>query len=198
MQSGMVRVDRRKRIIPMTTPSQFGAATFAQGAITEHLQTGELPLQDSVNDAFGYASGALRFDLELPAHATEEVYLAIPFGTVEQDQPAEQESLLSGAEQFSSAVRQWEDKLGTFDIRLPPVAPGVVETLKTAAAHILINRAGAGFASGPAPLLALLDSRRCPDGGGFGAGGAARGGTRFHPLVLRLSGTGRQPARLRR
>ncbi len=67
--SGMVWVDRRKRIIPLTTPSQFGAATFAQGSITEYLQTGELPSQDSVNDAFGYASGALRFDLNLPAHA---------------------------------------------------------------------------------------------------------------------------------
>ncbi len=29
-----------------------------------------------------YASGALRFDLELPPHAAQEVYLAIPFGNV--------------------------------------------------------------------------------------------------------------------
>ncbi len=148
-ESGMVWVDRRKRIIPMTTPSRFGAATFAQGAITEYLQTGELPAQDSVQDAFGYASGALRFDLHLKAHATEEVYLAIPFGTVEQDQSADQDFPASGAQQFRNAVRQWEDKLGTFDIRLPPVAQEVVETLKTAAAHILINRAGAALHPGP-------------------------------------------------
>ncbi len=63
-ESGMVWVDRRKRIVPMTAPSQFGAATFAQGAITEYLQAGELPSQHSVQDAFGYASGALRFDLD--------------------------------------------------------------------------------------------------------------------------------------
>ncbi len=58
----------------MTAPSQFGAVTFAQGAITEHLQAGELPPQDSVNDAFGYASGALRFDLDLPPNAAQEIY----------------------------------------------------------------------------------------------------------------------------
>jgi hypothetical protein len=147
--SGMVWVDRRKKIIPLTTPSQFGAATFAQGPITEYLQSGELPLQESVNDTFGYASGALRFDLELPAHGSDEVYLAIPFGTVEQDESATQESAASGAQQFSSAVRQWEEKLGTFDIRLPPTAAGVVETLRTAAAHILINRAGPALHPGP-------------------------------------------------
>jgi len=147
--SGMVWVDRRKKIIPLTTPSQFGAATFAQGPITEYLQSGELPLQESVNDTFGYASGALRFDLDLPAHGCDEVYLAIPFGTVEQYESATQESAASGAQQFSSAVRQWGEKLGTFDIRLPQAAQGVIETLRTAAAHVLINRAGPALHPGP-------------------------------------------------
>ena len=87
-ESGTVWVDGRRRVIPLTPPSQFGAATFAQGAITEYLKTGDLPSQDRVKDAFGYASGALRFDLELPPHAAQEVYLAIPFGIVDPDEPA--------------------------------------------------------------------------------------------------------------
>jgi hypothetical protein len=148
-ESGTVLVDGRKRVIPLTSPSQFGAATFAQGAITEHLRAGDLPSQDRVKDAFGYASGALRFDLDLEPHAAQEVYLAIPFGAVRPDQPAELEADLSGAEQFRIAVSQWEDRLGAFDVRLPPVASGVVETLKTAAAHILINRNGPALHPGP-------------------------------------------------
>ena len=102
-----------------------------------------------MNDAFGYASGALCFDLDLPPHAAQEVYLAIPFGTADPDQPAGPDVGLSGAEQFGIAVSQWEDKLGAFDIRLPPAASGVVETLKTAAAHILINRDGPALHPGP-------------------------------------------------
>jgi hypothetical protein len=148
-ESGTVRVDRRKRIISLTTPSQFGAATFAQGAITEFLQTGELPPQDRVNDEFGFASGALRFDLDLPAQAAREVFLAIPFGALDRDTPMEAGTSVCGAEQFRLAVSQWEARLGTFDIRLPPAAAGVVETLRTAAAHILINRVGPALHPGP-------------------------------------------------
>ena len=146
-ESGIVWVNRHKQIIPLTAPAEFGAVIFAQGAITEYLQTGELPSQDRVNDTFGYASGALRFDLNLPPYAAHEVFLAIPFGNVDTDTPAEPPE--SGEEQFRIAVSQWESRLGTFDIHLPPVAAGVVETLKTAAAHVLINRAGPALHPGP-------------------------------------------------
>lgn len=148
-ESGTLWVDGRKPVIPITAPSRFGAATFDQGAITEHLQAGALPAPERVKDAFGYASGALSFDLELPPHAVREVYLAIPFGTRDPNQPASPHGALSGAEQFRIAVSQWEDRLGGFDIRLPPAASGVVDTLKTAAAHILINRDGPALHPGP-------------------------------------------------
>ena len=82
-----VRVNRSKLIIPLTTPNQFGAAAFAQGAITEYLTTGELPSENQVSDDFGYASGALRFDLELAPHSAQEIYLAIPFGSAASQAP---------------------------------------------------------------------------------------------------------------
>ena len=195
-ESGTVWVDGRKRVIPLTAPSQFGAATFAQGAITEYLQTGDLPSQDRVNDAFGYASGALRFDLELPPHAAQEVYLAIPFGTADLDQPAGPDVGLSGAEQFSIAVSQWEDKLGAFDIRLPPAASGVVDTLKTAAAHILINRDGPALHPGPRRYSRSWIRDGALMGAALARVGLPGGGARLHPLVRRFSGAGREPARL--
>jgi hypothetical protein len=146
----LVRVNRSKLVIPLTAPSQFGAAAFAQGAITEYLKTGELPPQTAVSDAFGYASGALRYDLNLAPGAVQELYLAIPFGSV--DKAGVQTCFpagLSAAEQFDIAVRQWEAKLGVADIRLRPEAQGVADTLKTAAAHILINRDGPALQPGP-------------------------------------------------
>lgn len=148
-EAGSVWVDRRKRIIPLTPASQFGAATFAQGPVTEHLQGGELPSRQSVSDAFGYASGALRFDLSLPAHAAQDIYLAIPFGDADRDAAGDDSALASGEERFNSAVNRWNSMLGAFDIRLPPAATGVVETLRTAAAHVLINRDGPALHPGP-------------------------------------------------
>lgn len=148
-EDGRVWVDRRKRVVPLSTVTQFGAVTFDQGPITEHLQTGEPPWQQKVADAFGYASGALRFDLQLPAHGAQDVWLAIPFGDAEQGAPADEFTTLWGEQEFRNAVRDWEEKLGAFEIRLPPDAAGVVDTLRTSAAHILINRAGPALHPGP-------------------------------------------------
>jgi hypothetical protein len=152
-RTGVVWVNRSKAVIPLTVPKQFGAAAFDQSAITTYLKTGGLPPQTQVSDDFGYASGALGYDLNLPAGAAEELYLAIPFGSSADLTPGELAGLLpkgvGGAEQFETAVGEWETKLGRVDIRLPPSARSATDTLKTAAAHILINRDGAALQPGP-------------------------------------------------
>jgi hypothetical protein len=76
-----VWVNGSRQVIPLTTPSGFGAAGFVQGPITEFLKTGGLPSQTQVSDDFGYASGAIRYDLDLAPGGTQEIHLAIPFGT---------------------------------------------------------------------------------------------------------------------
>lgn len=147
-----VWVNRSKVVIPLTAPSQFGAVTFEQGAITEYLNTGALPPQTQVSDDFGYASGALRYDLDLAPGAAQELYFAIPFGSTDLTR-GELAKLLpqgvAGAERFEIAVREWETKLGQIDIRLPPIARGFTDTFKTAGAHILINRNGPALQPGP-------------------------------------------------
>jgi hypothetical protein len=145
-----VWVNGKKQVIPLTTPAGFGAASFDQGAITEFLKTGELPGQTKVEDDFGYASGALGYDLDLTPGAVQEIYLAIPFGTLDtaglQTGPHRG---WSGAEQFDSAIRNWQDKLNATVTRLPEAAQDVAHTLKTSAAHILINRDGPALHPGP-------------------------------------------------
>ena len=149
-RGGAIWVNGNKVVIPLTAASGFGAATFAEGTVTSYLTSGELPSRIEVKDEFGYASGALRFDLELAPGSAEEVYLAIPFGSVQAD-----DSVIrliqgvSGPEQFRKAVRSWESKLGAVEILLPPAAHSVAHTFKTAAAHILINRDGPALHPGP-------------------------------------------------
>jgi hypothetical protein len=146
--TGAVWVNRWKVVIPLTAPSGFGAAAFEQAAVTEYLRSGALPPEGAVSDGFGYASGALRYDLDLPPGSARDVYLAAPFGAA--DPPlAPSSGDADAAEQFDLAVREWSAKLGRVDIRLPATARAFSDTFRTAAAHILINRDGPAFQPGP-------------------------------------------------
>jgi hypothetical protein len=150
--NGTVWVNNCKIVVPLTTPDDFGAAAFDQGPITAYLQAGRLPSQTQVSDDFGYASGALCYDLDMAPHAAQEICLVVPFG-LSETAGSEWTRLLpadiAGAEQFATAVRAWETRLAPVDICLPTSAQGFVDTFKTAAAHILINRDGPALQPGP-------------------------------------------------
>jgi hypothetical protein len=171
-RDGAVWVNGRKAVVPLASsadpsaplranpslsaplPSaplrvRFGAAAFAEGAVTEYLAAGELPSRQVLADEFGYGSGALRFDLDLAPGAAEEVYLAVPFGGEADAASVAALRQASGAEAFAWAVRTWEQALGAAAIRLPPEAQDYAATFRTAAAHILINRDGAALHPGP-------------------------------------------------
>jgi hypothetical protein len=139
-------------VIPLTAPSGFGASPFAAGGVIKHLTTGGLPPHREVIDEFGYGSGALRFDLDLAPGSSGEVYLAIPFGRVGAMKKTLADTSLgpvSGPEEFEHAVLNWETKLGTVEIQLPPRVQSIAGTFKTAAGHILINRDGPALHPGP-------------------------------------------------
>lgn len=146
---GIVRVNGNKRIVPLTSASGFGAAAFAEGAVTEYLAAGEPPLHQALVDDFGHGSGALRFDLDLAPGAAGEIHLAVPFG-FETGEPATLNLPAgSGPAQFDAAVRAWETALNTVRFRLPPAAADFADTYRTAAAHILINCDGPALHPGP-------------------------------------------------
>ncbi|MFZ0613801.1 MAG: discoidin domain-containing protein [Desulfobacterales bacterium] len=149
---GVVWVNGNKAVVPLTDPSGFGAAAFAEDAVIRRLVKGEVPPRAEVRDEFGYASGAMGFDLDLAPGATEEVYLAIPFGSLATGDDATVTAALrgvSGREQFERARRDWEARLGKVEMKLPLQAMGVADTFRTAAAHILINRNGPALHPGP-------------------------------------------------
>src|SRR5262249_61065186 len=78
-RDGSVVVNGGLRVVPLTRPSGFGAAAFEQGGALRHLVQGELPPRTEIEDAFGYASGALAWDLELAPGGEGEVRVAVPF-----------------------------------------------------------------------------------------------------------------------
>ncbi len=150
-EGNVVSVDRRTLVIALSEPCRFGAAAFAQGAIADYLRNGLLPEPKAVHDDFGYACGALAYDLVIAPASSVDVFIAIPFGK-EPASLGAAESLLanvSGAVELARVRDHWKTKLGAVEIQLPPVARSHVDTFKTAAAHILINRDGPALQPGP-------------------------------------------------
>jgi hypothetical protein len=152
-REGVVWVNGNKALLPLATPSGFGAAAFAQGWVAEHLAGGGLPPRTEVKDEFGHASGALRFDLQVRLDSPVEVVLAAPFGPAKRGK-----GLLSSASRskgvpvaavFKKAVRGWESRLNAVKLLVPPQARDLADTFRTAAGHVLVNREGPALHPGP-------------------------------------------------
>ena len=144
-----VAINGARAVVPLVEPDGFGAVAFEEAPLTEHLRRGDVPSRARVVDAFGYASAALRFDVDLAPSSARDVYLAIPFGTVDPDTARVGLRGTSGAEAFEAAVALWEEKLGRVEIRLPKPWQAYADTMKTAVAHVLINRDGPALQPGP-------------------------------------------------
>ncbi|HET9227353.1 MAG TPA: discoidin domain-containing protein [Thermoanaerobaculia bacterium] len=121
------------RVVPSVSPTAFGAATFDQGSIVDHLR--DLPERKKVSDPFGYASAALAWDLDLAAGAVEEVELEIPL----------HELLTQGT--LEDAIQSWKSELDRVEIRLP-AAEKLVHLYKSTLAYILINQDGPAIQPG--------------------------------------------------
>ena len=149
--AGAVWIDERKAVIPLDTPGVFGAAAFEQGGVARRLERGELPPRSSVSDAFRHASGALRFDLDLAAGAARELHLAVPFGTHDT---GERRLRRAATDRRRGAARERGGGVGATARSASRSASATathpsVEALRTAAAHILINRDGPALQPGP-------------------------------------------------
>jgi hypothetical protein len=148
-RDGVLWVNGSKAVVPLSVPAVVGAAAFDEGPITDYLASGELPPRSNVTDDFGHASAALRFDLDLPAGESAEVFIAIPFGAVAPEALQVRLPAEDGPGQLQRAVRQWSEILGGVGLDLPALAQDYSATCKTATAHVLINRDGPALQPGP-------------------------------------------------
>lgn len=151
-KNGAVCVNGDRWIVPLTKPTGFGALAFEQGVISEHLNCGHLPKQIAAKDQSGLASGAMQFDLKIPAGASREIFVVVPFGAKPRMGATQVRALArgDGAAQFAKAVQILRDWTGKVSFSLPAgVAREAAETFRSAAGQILINRDGAAIQPGP-------------------------------------------------
>lgn len=146
-----VWVNGAKAIVPLSPATGFGAAPFDRGSVTRYLKSGTLPESQEVHDEFGYASGALLFNLNLEPGSAHEFHLAVPFGAVlDGDMCIAAIKNEPGPVQFARAIQSWEQQdSGSFEIFVPLHLRRLANTVKTAAAHIRINRDGPALHPGP-------------------------------------------------
>ncbi|QGU32724.1 discoidin domain-containing protein [Thermochromatium tepidum] len=147
---GEVWVDDRLALVPLSTPSGFGAMTFDEGPIVEAIATGNLPEVEAIEDGFGLASAALRFDLNVAPGAHGEVWIAAPLGERGDAHPIELRGAAGGIEmRLKAAIDQWSQRLGAVELHLPEVVHDPWHGCLGALAHILINRDGPALQPGP-------------------------------------------------
>jgi hypothetical protein len=147
-REGSFVVNGQKRVVPLDEPLGAGVAAFEQGGVLRHLARGELPARAHVRDAFAHASGALAWDLDVAPGAAREVELAVPFG--ESDSAVDARAIAASvrASPLGSVARAWEERLGA--VRIRTGGDGAwVDALRTATAHILVNRNGPWLQPGP-------------------------------------------------
>ena len=102
-----------------------------------------------VRDAFGHASGALRYDFELAPGSSRELFLAVPFGAQDPSRDLTGLRRLEPAGQLESAARGWRRRIGRVGIRVGDAGSECIDALRTATAHILVNRDGPALQPGP-------------------------------------------------
>ena len=148
-----VVVDGIQRILARVPPSGFGAAPFDAGPITDLLARGRLPPAGSVRDVFGYASGALAFDLDLPPGTADEVSLELPLRPGALGAPGHwpltrPQARRLVARRLAACAREWREKVDRVGLQGPPAAQSLLRTLRSNLAYVLVERDGPALRPG--------------------------------------------------
>jgi hypothetical protein len=138
-RDGAVRVNETKLLVPVSGAAAralgFGALSFDAGFMADYLTSGALPAATHTDDAFGFATGALAFELSPQPRQTAEIALdCMPAAA----QPSGGEPAFDWG--TTVAVAQWAGSGWLSD---------AVRAALTATAHVLVTRSGPALQPGP-------------------------------------------------
>ena len=132
-REGTVQVNEALRVTAQG--AQFGALRFDDGVMPAHLAQGALPGTSSVHDPFGFATGALCFDLSVAAKGTAESVVTC---TAQPNLPDRLEPAFDWPSRL--ALGQWSGNGWASD---------AVQAALTATCHVLVTRSGPALQPGP-------------------------------------------------
>ena len=136
-------VNGTREIFPLSPPDRAGVFSFKDGPVPRILAERHWAGAQALHDPAGYASAALAYELTLPPHGATTVGLVIPlsgsatppaFGALSAKQWI--------ARQQDAVAAAWRAKLNRVFLSVPTQARPLIDTMRTALAHLLITRDG--------------------------------------------------------
>jgi hypothetical protein len=132
-------VNQGPRLFPLVPPDHVGFASFDAGGFPEVKAPAAGRAAQQLADATGLGSGALVYELKLEPGQSVSLGLVAPLDDQNARSSATMAELTLRRDETLSA---WREKLGRVSIRVPAAAQQVVDSLRSALAHILVSRAG--------------------------------------------------------
>lgn len=129
-----------RKVFPLQPPRKVVAADFDAGTIEELPAMKVIAPGNDFKDATGLASAMLLYRLQLPANASRSVGIVTPLAGLPV-LPKNNTLEWLNREQ-AKAADLWRKKLNRVSLRLPAQGQPIADTMRTALAHILVNRAG--------------------------------------------------------
>ena len=139
-------VDGVRKVFPLRPPDRVGAFSFRAGPVPRVLG-GDWRDAHSVHDDAGFASAVLAYRVTLAPHGRERFGIVVPLSGPATapaiDVTPGGRSQAAWLEREERAVAaSWKQKLNRVAIRAPREAQPLLDTLRTALAHLLITRDG--------------------------------------------------------
>ena len=139
----VVRVNGEHGLLSLTPIRGFGAAPFEGGEVVEGLRAGRLPASDHATDRRGFASGAIAYAIDLPAHGEARVDVLVPL----RERPEEGMRVSAPVEEHQ-AIEAWRSRLGPAVVDVPAAGRDAISTLEAQLGWILVNRRGGAIQPG--------------------------------------------------
>ena len=138
-----------REIFPLRPPDRAGVFSFKDGPIPRILAEPHWTGARALHDPSGYASAALAYDLLLPPRGAATLGLVVPLSG--SSTPPALGAISAGqwiARQQDAVAAAWRTKLNRVSLRVPAPAQPLIDTMRTALAHLLITRDGAALRPG--------------------------------------------------
>jgi hypothetical protein len=152
-ENGAVSVDKIASVFPRTAPQSFRAVTLGADTPCDWLAAPAGPTK--IIDEAGFASGALLYTLDLAAGESRDIILDLPQHVGDprgEGSIGERQTKLATSSQSTQSKaeveQQWREKLNRVELILPKANQELYDTLRTALAHVLINRDGPAIQPG--------------------------------------------------
>ena len=141
-----VAVNGTPRIFPLVQPNEVILAPFEAGSVPELVMPARPGAPREVRDETGFASGALRYTLDIPAHGARRVALVAPLEGAPEIPDGDAAAWLDHTQ--SRMAHYWRERLDHMRLQFRASAQPIADTLGTALAQVLASRAGPALRPG--------------------------------------------------